>query len=98
MAWDLGGNAWDEALRARLAKTLTSAELEVLWPGHPKGQPAVPAEEVTETSEDFGALAQVFPPRPPDGQGSNNWVLSGAHTTSGKPLLANDPRAIAESW
>ncbi len=23
--------------------------------------------------------------------GSNNWVVSGAHTQSGKPLLANDP-------
>lgn len=26
-----------------------------------------------------------------DGIGSNNWALSGKHTTSGKPLLANDP-------
>jgi penicillin G amidase len=25
------------------------------------------------------------------GTGSNNWVVSGAHTVSGKPLLANDP-------
>ncbi|GAC1700683.1 MAG: penicillin acylase family protein [Candidatus Acidiferrum sp.] len=25
-----------------------------------------------------------------DGLGSNNWVVSGAHTASGKPLLAND--------
>jgi penicillin amidase len=25
------------------------------------------------------------------GLGSNNWVVSGAHTQSGKPLLANDP-------
>jgi len=24
-------------------------------------------------------------------QGSNNWVLSGLRTTTGKPLLANDP-------
>jgi len=24
-------------------------------------------------------------------QGSNNWVVSGAHTASGRPLLANDP-------
>src|SRR5260370_9177624 len=24
------------------------------------------------------------------GLGSNNWVVSGAHTTTGKPLLAND--------
>jgi penicillin amidase len=27
----------------------------------------------------------------PAGLGSNNWVVSGAHTKSGKPLLANDP-------
>ena len=26
-----------------------------------------------------------------DGIGSNNWALSGKHTISGKPLLANDP-------
>ena len=26
-----------------------------------------------------------------DGKGSNNWVVAGSHTTSGKPLLANDP-------
>ncbi len=25
------------------------------------------------------------------GRGSNNWVVNGAHTRSGKPLLANDP-------
>ena len=24
------------------------------------------------------------------GLGSNNWVVSGAHTATGKPLLAND--------
>ncbi len=26
-----------------------------------------------------------------EGIGSNSWVVSGAHTTTGKPLLANDP-------
>ncbi|MBC7917382.1 MAG: penicillin acylase family protein [Rhodoferax sp.] len=26
-----------------------------------------------------------------EGKGSNNWVVAGTHTTSGKPLLANDP-------
>ncbi len=26
-----------------------------------------------------------------DGLGSNNWAISGKHTVSGKPLLANDP-------
>lgn len=26
-----------------------------------------------------------------EGKGSNNWVVAGSHTQSGKPLLANDP-------
>ena len=30
------------------------------------------------------------------GLGSNSWVLSGAHTESGKPLLANDPHLRLE--
>ena len=35
------------------------------------------------------------------GLGSNNWVVSGAHTQSGKPLLANDPHldhSIPSVW
>ncbi|MSO74094.1 MAG: penicillin acylase family protein [Alphaproteobacteria bacterium] len=91
MAWDLGGNAWDEALRARLAKTLTADELAVLWPNHPVDRPATPADETVDGVDGFAVLARAFPRRPPDGQGSNNWVLSGNHTASGKPMLANDP-------
>ena len=33
--------------------------------------------------------------------GSNNWVISGAHTESGRPLLANDmhlPHRIPNTW
>lgn len=30
-------------------------------------------------------------PGPSDGQGSNNWVVAGHRTTSGRPILANDP-------
>jgi penicillin amidase len=36
-----------------------------------------------------------------DGIGSNSWVVSGAHTASGKPLLANDPHlapAVPSIW
>ena len=29
--------------------------------------------------------------------GSNNWVVSGAHTTSGKPILCNDPHLALSS-
>ena len=39
------------------------------------------------------ALGAVRFPDPGDGSndGSNNWVVSGAHTVTGKPLLASDP-------
>jgi penicillin G amidase len=33
----------------------------------------------------------------PDAQASNNWVVSGKHTASGKPLLANDPHLPASA-
>jgi penicillin amidase len=32
-----------------------------------------------------------------DGRGSNSWALSGARTTTGKPLLANDPHLSSQS-
>ena len=44
-------------------------------------------------------LAEGFFPagmESPGGVGSNNWVVNGSHTQSGKPLLANDPH-IAHS-
>lgn len=31
---------------------------------------------------------------PPPGQGSNSWVIGGEHTTSGGPILANDPHLL----
>ena len=34
----------------------------------------------------------VFPAHP--NEGSNNWTVSGARTSSGKPLLANDPHRV----
>jgi penicillin amidase len=45
------------------------------------------------------ALAADQAPEPVPG--SNNWVLSGAHTASGKPLLSNDmhlPHRIPNTW
>lgn len=49
-------------------------------------QPLPPAQNLTAWSQewvrDIGTL---------DGKGSNNWVVPGSRTTTGKPLLANDP-------
>jgi penicillin amidase len=47
--------------------------------------------------------AAAWPPHVdfPGRMGSNNWVLNGSHTKSGKPLLANDPHlshSIPSVW
>jgi len=49
-------------------------------------------------------LTEAFSPtrmESPGGVGSNNWVVNGSHTKSGKPLLANDPHlahSIPSVW
>lgn len=43
-------------------------------------------ENLTQNITDWGtSLGSI------DGKGSNNWVVAGARSSSGKPLLANDP-------
>ena len=103
MAWDLGDNFSDELLRARLAGTLDRAQLQDLWAQHPDDpapgpHAAVPA--VHDSGIDFAALdaaaKAAMPALRASGLGSNAWVLSGEHTESGKPLLANDPHLRLE--
>jgi penicillin G amidase len=42
------------------------------------------------TQQRTSALEMKVPEEPLPVDGSNNWVVSGAHTTTGKPLLSND--------
>jgi len=44
-----------------------------------------------EELSSFTAFEQYFGTHPFSSQGSNNWVVSGNHTQSGKPMLASDP-------
>ena len=99
MAWDLGDNFSDELLRARLDGKLDRAQLQDLWAQHPDDPPmgphaALPAFDAGGI--DFDALAAAVPAQRGSGLGSNAWVLSGEHTESGKPLLANDPHLRLE--
>jgi len=91
MALDLGGNMPAELQRARLMTRLSPAQIEELIPPYPGDAPvALP---------DLRALYQDLPlermlatlPLPAPANGSNNWVVSGARSSTGKPILANDP-------
>ena len=103
MAWDLGGNWGTELLRMRLALTMPVERINELIPGFP-GNTGEPADKPL-ISTDYGALfkglnvdgklgqqALNFAPESGvEGIGSNNWVVHGTHSTTGMPLLANDP-------
>ncbi len=99
MAWDLGDNFRDELLRARLAGRLDAEQLQDLWAQHPD-DPAPGPHSKPDTAEavsvDYGALTAAAPGTGISGFGSNSWAVSGEHTESGKPLLANDPHLRLE--
>lgn len=52
------------------------------------------ADTLARISKLIGQFPAYFGPKTP-GTGSNSWVVAGAHTVTGKPLLANDPHLAA---
>ena len=97
MAWDLGANWTQELLRMRFAQRLSLQQINEFLPPYP-GDPVLQTQDYTKlyrglsgTGEQLAAVAAIAPPSYVDGMGSNNWVVSGALSETGKPLLANDP-------
>jgi len=97
MAWDLGGNWSTELLRMRLALKLPKERIDELLPPYRGEAPLATADYVAlfhdlKVDGRLGQRAEAaLPESGVEGVGSNNWVVAGSHTTSGKPLLANDP-------
>ena len=92
MAWDLGGNWRSELLRLRLAKKLSTAQIGEFLPPYPGDAPLAIADYGALYRQlDAGKLASLAIPGLAEAGASNNWVVAGSRTASGKPLLANDP-------
>ena len=97
MALDLSNNWTSEIIRARIVATLGATRAALLDPAWADADPlTLPAD--TTYSADFGAgalraaaAAEPFAGERDGAQGSNAWVVGGARTASGGPLLANDP-------
>ncbi|HEX3487437.1 MAG TPA: penicillin acylase family protein [Micropepsaceae bacterium] len=95
MAMQLSGNAFAEAARASLIPVLGRRGVEDFF--LPFGDAPLPAYldslySVTQTGQAFGV---------PDITASDNWAVDGAHSVTGKPLLANDPHlgfSIPSVW
>ena len=93
MMWlDLSGNARQEVARAQLLMKLTPEQVSSLYPAYPgEAERTMPTLASLYNQSPIVAAAKAIGPEKPSGYGSNNWVVSGSKTESGKPLLANDP-------
>ena len=89
MALLLSGNWTDELLRAQLASRLDAQQLADLWPGEPSDSPTTLAG--VARSFDFAGIIDAIPEFLFTESASNQWVVDGSRSASGKPLLANDP-------
>lgn len=97
MAWDLGGNWNAELQRMRLALRLPVERINEVMPPYPGTQPLPTADYARlfrelKVDPNLGQQAELAAPESGvDGVGSNNWVLAGTRTSTGAPLLGNDP-------
>jgi penicillin G amidase len=91
-AYQLSQNFKLKLLRARLVGKLGEERANWLFPGAKPGDPITTLPAISEThasgeniDDQLGALTGI-------GQGaSNEWVIAGSRTLTGRPILANDP-------
>lgn len=93
-AYPMAGNALLEVARAALVKRLGAERAAQLLPADPPRTLTSPGGlnlegvgyDVVAGLEQAGSDTGVEA-----AQGSNNWVIAGGRTSTGKPILANDP-------
>ncbi|HUL96095.1 MAG TPA: penicillin acylase family protein [Usitatibacter sp.] len=93
MAWDLSSNWRTELARVRLAATLGPKRAQEFMPPYP-GDPEWPLPDFGKLYAEIDPLAGALlaaTPAHEEAVGSNNWVVDGTRSETGKPLLANDP-------
>jgi len=96
MAWTLSSNWEVEVVRSLLVRHLGPERAAELEPPYLERWPYVVPSEIDygqvgdRALEAASAARRYLRATSIDGVGSNNWVLSGERTASGKPLLAND--------
>jgi penicillin amidase len=88
MSLQLSGNYRTEALRAELVSRISPQAFKDLFPDQPDPGPITLSALL---GIDWVHFAQNLPPVLGPDHASNEWVVDGTLTATGKPLLANDP-------
>ena len=105
MAYDLNGNFGQEIQNARTYNTLSEEVLNLLTPPYPVDHPYIVEEwegrasfasfnkpnNIQQFSQSIFIKYVTKDLQTNQSLGSNSWAISGEHTETGAPLLANDP-------
>lgn len=95
VAWQLSGNMLRELENHLLARKFSFEEIARLSPVAPgtveRAWPRADASVDTSWLDDVARSMLQVTPAAASGTGSNAWVVTGSHSQTGKPLLANDP-------
>jgi penicillin amidase len=95
MGWNLGGNWETEVIRARIVARLGAERASKLEAGYDPRHPLIIPPGVEYQGINLGILEQYEQLKQLSGfgtmGGSNNWVVDGTMTTTGLPILCNDP-------
>jgi penicillin amidase len=105
MGWNLGGNWETELIRAHLVAKLGIERAMQLEAGYDPGHPLIIPPGVEYGGVNLGMLEQYQQIKELSGfglfGGSNNWVVDGTKSSTGSPILCNDPhlgQAIPSIW
>jgi len=95
MGWNLGGNWETEVVRARLVAKLGAERAAKLEAGYDAQHPLIVPPGVAYQGINLGIAEQYEQLKMLSGfgmlGGSNNWTVDGTMTTTGLPILCNDP-------
>jgi len=95
MGWNLGGNWETELIRARIFARLGAKRAAKLEAGYDPQHPLIIPPGVAYQGINMGMLEQYEQLKQLSGFGmmgaSNNWVVDGSMSTTGAPILCNDP-------
>lgn len=88
MAFDLGGHWNEQAFRYYAMNKFPKEKALELFPADNDLDPYIIPKTTSKVDVEKSFASAVIPPV---WNGSNDWVVSGTKTKSGKPLLADDP-------
>lgn len=89
MAFDLGGHWEGQAFRQYLIQHFPKEKALDLFPSYPENGAEIIGKAMETKIDIKTRLASAVVPN--EYNGSNNWVVAGKKTKSGKPYLADDP-------